>query len=231
MGEHASGGGGGAAKMKVSVDVIDDLLYIGPALTAAVTSRAVPLTLRRVVPNWIPYIASFDEAAGVVVVRAELNDHVPIVLKVRALAEIGALPVVLAEQPTTAHVQRLLQAGAYRVLTREQSFNDLLSVLQGIGRGVSPEPWGQQRPVEAEMLGTARLSDRELQVVSLYTGWSAPSATVISKSIGVPLGSVRTHLQRARSALREVGPTSSRESLRAALIASGWIDDRSIPLG
>ncbi|MFV0434444.1 MAG: hypothetical protein ACK5LO_10740 [Leucobacter sp.] len=220
---------------RISVDVIDDLLFTGAALASAVEHRRLPIDLHRVESNWIPYITAFDEAAGAVVVRAELSDHVPTVLKVRAIASIGAVPVVLADRPSPAHARRLIQAGAHGVLTREHSFDALLQALLDLARDSKSSPrTGALRPAGPSGferldgfdagVSEVRLSDRELQVASLYVGRSAPSATVIAELLGVPFASVRTYLQRARAALRPLGPTSNRESLHRMLVSDGWVD-------
>lgn len=199
-----------------SVDVIDDLLFVGPAFEGAVRQRQLPLTVRRVESNWIAYIQTFDQAADVVILRSELNDHVPTILKVRALREIAVLPVVLADDPSPEHRWRLMHEGAAAVLTRDDSFEHLIASTLVSGASVEG--------AAPTTVSDARLSDRELQVAALYSGSEAPSATVIAGILGVPLASVRTHLQRARVALRVVGPTSNRASLGRALALDGWTD-------
>lgn len=199
---------------KISVDVVDDVLFVGPALRAAMSSRRLPVVVRRVETNWIVYTAQLDAAADVVVVRDELNDHVPTVLKARALARAGATPVVIAEEPTEAHVRRLAEAGARLILTREDSIDDLIAFL------LRPEA---HSPLEALPVDGVRLSDRELQVACLYAGRAAPSTAVLATSLGIPLSSTRTHLQRARAALSQVGPASLREQLRDRLVEGGWM--------
>ena len=63
------------------------------------------------------------------------------------------------------------------------------------------------------------LSDRQLQVACLFAGRTAPSAQRIAEVLGLPVSSVRTHLQRARRALG----AANREELRARLIEDGWM--------
>lgn len=218
------------AHTPMSIDVIDDLLFIGAALSAQAqrkdhTNAAHPFTLQRVETSWISYIASFDEAAGVVILRAELKDHVPTVLKVRALSAIGALPIVLADQPSKPHISRLLQAGAIRVFTRDHSFADLQATLRQMHRVIDTA--SEQREARAASISDVQLSDRELQVAIVYVGATAPSATAIASLLGLPYTSVRTYLQRARVSLRQVAATSTREFLHNALVADGWIDKPS----
>ncbi|MBT9608355.1 hypothetical protein [Microbacterium sp.] len=196
-----------------SVDVIDDLLALGPALRAAVAFGRASIELREIASSWAEYAARIDSVAHVVAVRAELVDHVPTVLKVRALRAAGARPVVVADDPAPVHRARLIHTGAAAVLTRSDDLDDLLAAVAGVradhaGRlGDPPE------------LRDVHLSDRQLQVACLFAGHGAPSSEWIARSLGVPVTSVRTNLQRARRALG----AANRDELRARLIDDGWM--------
>lgn len=196
-----------------TVDVVDDLLFLGPALEKI--GQAHNLTVERSEPNWIPFVSDFESAADTVVIRAELADHVPTVLKVRGIRNIGATPIVVCDSPTHAHTQRLYQAGARAVLTKSHSLHDLVQAIKGWGGGLR----------KSNEISDVMLSDRELQAACLYAGSAAPSARVLSEILNLPLTSVRTYIHRARVALRQVAPTSSRRDLRQALIIDGWLND------
>jgi len=203
----------------ITVDVIDDMLFVGLALVKLSDGSASRLYVKRLEVGWIPYIAKFDEAADVVIVRDELDDHVPTVLKVRALSEIGVRPVVLADQVSSVREQPLIAEGAVAVFSRGVSVQELAAYLGGLR---TEEP--RRSPRRG---GGNRLSDRELQVACLFVGRAAPPTPVIAGLLGIPLASVRTYLQRARKVLSEVGPVSTRESLRDALLSEGWLNSLS----
>jgi len=196
-----------------SVDVVDDVLALGAALRSATVLRHARIRVRTVAPTWVQYGAEVSEVAQFVVVRAELVDHVPTLLKVRALRAAGAQPVVVSDEPAEVHRARLREAHAAAVLTRENDFGDLLAVLQGDGQ-TRPDP-------EASApLPATHLSDRQLQLACLYCGHGAPSAKHLARWLGLPIASVRTNLQRARRALG----ASDRGELRRRLIEGGWMD-------
>ncbi|HMR48018.1 MAG TPA: hypothetical protein PKE40_02280 [Arachnia sp.] len=199
----------------VTVDVVDDALFIGAALSTLAGVPGSRLKIQRIEQGWIPYIASFDDAADVVILRDELGDHVPTVLKVRALARIKARPIVVADEMSDARRWRLVDEGAFVVLDRRTSVQELSAFL--VGRQPPPQV---ERPAGCV---ASRLSDRELQVSSLYAGRAAPSSTVLAQLLGIPVASVRTHLQRARTALRPGGSTSSRAELVSVMREQGWI--------
>lgn len=199
----------------ITVDVIEDALFTGLALKRFAAVPGSPLRVQRREPGWISYIASFDAAADVVVVRDELDDHVPTVLKVRVLAQIGARPVVLADEVSPMREWRLVSEGATAVFDRNASVQELVAYL-GAGAPL-------RCPRHPRQGREDRLSDRELQVACVFVGRAAPSTTVISGLLGIPVASVRTYLQRARLVLRAEGPTSSRSELAAVMRRQGWL--------
>jgi hypothetical protein len=209
--------------MPISVDVIDDVLLLGPALRAVVAAQSLPVFVRHVSPSWMDYASHLESAAESAVVRAELLDHVPTVLKVRALARLGARVIVVASDPSRAHVERLLEAGAWSVLDRGNTLADILQNLMGGARPVT-QATHASHPVPTQPVHAIHLSDRELQIACLYVGRTAPSTTMLASLLSLPLSSTRTHLQRARRALTVGGPASTRAQLRQRLREEGWTD-------
>jgi len=198
-----------------SVDVVDDVLALGAALRSAIALRGARIAVRTVAPTWVQYGAEVSDVARFVVVRAELVDHVPTVLKVRALRAAGARPVVVSDDPDEAHRARLREARAEAVLTRTNALDDLLRILQGEEMPSEPGP--------SAVLPATHLSDRQLQLACLYCSHGAPSAKHLARWLGLPLSSVRTNLQRARRALG----ASDRGELRRRLMEGGWMDAHS----
>jgi DNA-binding CsgD family transcriptional regulator len=202
------------ASPTLTVDVIDDVLFVGPALDAIAQGGRARIAAVRASTSWLAYIASDQgepRVAERVVVRAELRDHVPIVLKIRALTRLGVHSIVLTDDDSPAFERRLLEAGAAHVLTKRDDLETLLAA-------VVVEHQHASAP------RSAVLSDRELQVACLYAGRTAATTSMLAEILGVPLGSVRTHLRRARGKLSPGGPVSTREQLRARLIEEGWLN-------
>lgn len=197
----------------VRVDVVDDVHFVGAALAAVAASRAPRWRLHTVADTWIRYVSAEEDPAEVVVYRAELNDHVPAVLKARALAARGARSIVLTDAVSPAQRCRLREAGAEAILEAHEDIDVLVGVLDGRVRRDDP----------GAVLPAVRLSDRELQIACLFAGPAAPSAPVLAYLLQLPPASVRTHLQRARDALRAVGEVSTREQLRRTLVDQGWL--------
>lgn len=193
------------------MDVIDDLLALGPALQAAAALGRAPVAVRVVAPSWSQYASRIRSVADVVVVRGELVDHVPTALKVRALRAAGARPVVVADDPEGVHRARLIRCGAAAVLTRSDDLDDVVNAILADRVPSEPVEWPELRDIH--------LSDRQLQIACLFAGHGAPSSKWIAQFLGLPETSVRTNLQRARRALG----AANRAELRARLIEHGWM--------
>jgi hypothetical protein len=203
----------GVQRVVGTVDIVDDTLFVGQALRAVARVDSAGFRVKRVERSWIGYITRQD-LADVVIVRDGLNDHVPTLLKVRALHRAETVPIVIGDRPRPAQVSRLRGAGAQRVFTQDDSLDDVIAFLRShvADRAAMPLPWD-----------AVVLSDHELQVACLYVGRGAPSARLLSQLLGMPYASTRTYLQRARKALSVTGETRTRLQLRQRLVEGGWL--------
>lgn len=69
----------------------------------------------------------------------------------------------------------------------------------------------------------ARLTDRELQVLSLFVASRGHSPAHLGRVLSLRTETIRSHLERGRARYRAVGrPTNNRAALRAAMIEDGW---------
>ena len=67
------------------------------------------------------------------------------------------------------------------------------------------------------------LTDRELQVLTLYVASRGHSPAHIGRILALRTSTIRSHLERGRARYRAAGlPTNNRAALRAALEADGW---------
>lgn len=200
------------------VDIVDDLPFTGPGLIRLARQRGVDLSGGVLANDWVSFGSrwTFDERT--VVVSAELVDHVPVVLKVRAMDRVGARPIVLMAVEHEAVRQRLLEAGARTVLSRDAGFEPLLEALLRVA-GSKNKP---RRPAPDPKV--PQLTDRELQISTLFCGTAAPSGTRLAQLLGLSNETVRVHLARARRRYRETGAdVSAREDFRRQLIKDGWL--------
>ncbi|NQX29598.1 response regulator transcription factor [Microbacteriaceae bacterium VKM Ac-2854] len=196
------------------VDIVDDLPFIRAALAIALPETDAAVQLRVSAASWTEYSQSWARLSDVTVFRAELIDHVPAALKVRALAALDVAPIALLNAPAPPHEARLLQAGAVGIVYASDELATLIERITDPVRRVAAPP----APSSID------LSDRELQIACLYCGRSAPSAASLGRTLRLQERTVRRHLSRAREPFKLAGiDVSTRMKLRAALIEDGWL--------
>ncbi|ALS57217.1 hypothetical protein [Rathayibacter toxicus] len=196
------------------VDIVDSSCSVRKALSLALPRISAQNAVRLAVANWIDYSSSLRAFPDSTVFRAELADHVPAALKVRALSRLDIAPVIVLETHSAVHEARLLRAGASAIVTAQDGLATLIERITEKSHPADPSP----APSAVE------LTDRELQIACLYCGKNAPSAANLGAYLRLREHTIRRHLSRTRELFRAVGQdVSTRMKLRAALIDDGWL--------
>lgn len=198
------------------IEVVDESIFVWEALrhSPVASDRKWALGVRT--RSWIEFSAARAAAADLVVISADLIDHVPAVLKARAVTALGTRVGFLINPSSSAAVDRLMLEGATFVARRDAtSWHQLLSEICA----------ALQDPPPTEPAALPRgLTDRELQIAALFASRAAPTTQQIARLLALSVGTVRTHLKRARHRLSVTGMrVSSREELRSALLAEGYL--------
>lgn len=200
------------------IDIIDDLPFTGTGLAREARRRGIDFTAGVIASDWVTFGERWAFRPGTVIVSAELADHVPIVLKVRALDRLNARPIVLVADESDAVRARLIEAGARSVVPRSAGMDTLTEELLRIELNPLRPRYSTRDP------SGPNLTDRELQIAALFCGSAAPSATRLGQLLGLSPETIRVHLAHARRRYQERGHSvSTREELRYRLIADGWL--------
>ncbi|WP_146081048.1 sigma factor-like helix-turn-helix DNA-binding protein [Pseudoclavibacter sp. AY1H1] len=200
--------------MKI-IEVVDESPLLWGALSIASERSGREFAVGRHSRSWMEFSAERALAADVVIVSAEFRDHVPILLKTRAVARLGTQVVVVANFPRSRLIHNLRQEGAAHVLAREAS--TITSLLDVLIDDTPASAWGSASSA------ASLLTDRELQIAALFASRASPTTQQIAELLGLSPATVRTHLKLARRRLQGLGfEVSSRSLLRATLLAEGY---------
>jgi|GEM_PF-3976759 len=195
--------------------IVDDRPYLGAAMRLVLRPRT-DISMGIATSSWEVFSRHSGAAPGCVLVTAELLDPVPTVLKVRLLRRKCAQAVVIMNRADPAHEQRLREAGAFAVVTRDVALRDLIVLCGQAMRGILPPSTAQSAPTH--------LTDRELQVACVYCGLAAPTGRTLAEYLGVSPQTIRVHLRQVRAKYRAFGETSlDRLQLRHCLVNDGWL--------
>lgn len=196
------------------IEVIDDTFFLWDGIRHA-SESAAEWSIGIQTRSWMDFSGTRASDADLVIVSAELVDHVPVVLKARAILRLGTQVGVLINTQPSAVTRRLEQEGTSFVAGRKNtSWQRLIEYIDTASSGAA----GQYRGIPGA------LSDRELQVAALFASRAAPTCRQIGDLLGLHGDTVRTHLKLARRRLSQAGRVaSSREDLRAALLLEGYL--------
>ncbi|PPG42700.1 response regulator transcription factor [Pseudoclavibacter sp. RFBA6] len=202
--------------MPIEVDLVDDTPFLPGALRARAEVLQDRFHVKVHARTWLDYDLDAAMSADVVIFKAELRDHVPAGLKVRALRRLGVAAVVLLAGESEPHRLQLAGEGATAVLSRASGYatleDELLRLEADGARAV------------ADDIDPPLLTDRELQIACIFASRAAPSARHIGELLDLSGETIRAHLQRARGKLQRSGhAVGTRNSLRLALYDAGLL--------
>lgn len=206
-----------------------DLVHTSPVVTTALRRELRggprPVRVETTVHSWTDFQAEWDFAGEIVVVDALLDDHVPLPLKVRALRRLGSRPIVLGPGRETPFARRCGDEGAIAWIEPTHGLTATADAVRDAAIG-NPPPHARIGPAPTPV---ARLTDRELQVLTLFAAARGHSPAHLGQFLALRTETVRSHLERGRARYRAVGrPTHNRAALRSALVDDGWFLDPAV---
>ena len=140
----------------------------------------------------------------------------------------GTRIVVLANRPTAAECNQMLEFGATGCLSKETAARDIVSAIQLASRGMHVLPRSAAAGGGVERLGERGahlLTERETEVLELLQDGCTNSE--IGRELGIGLETVRTH---ARSVFRKLGVASRRDLVRMARRDAVVVDEDRRPV-
>lgn len=206
-----------------------DLVHTSPVVTTALRRElragARPVRVDTAVHSWTDFQAEWDFAGDLIVLDALLDDHVPLPLKARALRRLGSHPVVLGPGRDTPFAGRAAAEGVVAWIEPTIGLADTAEIVREVAAGNTP-PEAGVTPAGPPL---AELTDRELQVLSLYASARGHSPTDLSRILALRTETVRSHIDRGRARYRSTGrATHNRAALRHALVDDGWFLDPTV---
>jgi DNA-binding NarL/FixJ family response regulator len=137
--------------------------------------------------------------------------------------------VVLANRPTAAECNQMLEFGATGCLSKETEARDIVSAIHLASRGMHVLPRSAAAGGGVERLGERGahlLTARETEVLELLQDGCTNSE--IARELGIGIETVRTH---ARSVFRKLGVASRRDLVRMARQDAVVVDEdrRAVP--
>jgi hypothetical protein len=187
---------------------------------------AVPISVQETYRDWVAYVAGERGDVDVTLIDVDQLDHLPPVVKTRALRRLGQRVVVLGHRIPQASSARLREAGASQVVERSNGLDHLIRAIAGIDVAMPVRQGSGTAGLRSEEVPRVPgLTDRQLQVMSIFVDARAPTTAQIGAYLGLAHESVRRYLVSGRRRYVEFDGSylSTRAALRARLVADGWL--------
>lgn len=197
------------------IDIVHSSPIVAAGLQRALTDAGVPVGL--VVYSWADLTMRVDKVGSCVVVDAYLDDHVPLALKIRALTNLPTTAVVLGARLQSSLTKRAYAEGASGWLTPTVGLAQCASRIRELA-GPTTDTAERQDPDDVN------LTDRELQVMSLYASRRSLNAATLARHLGISEATVKSHLKEGRAKYRAAGrDVGNRQLLADALVEDGYL--------
>lgn len=206
-----------------------DLVHTSPVVTTALRrelqSGPHPLRVTTAVHAWTDFQNEWDFAGDYVVVDAQLDDHLPLAVKIRALRRLGSHPIIIGPGRDSPFARRAGAEGATAWIEPTESLGATAEAIRTVAAGEVPDiAW-----IEPAGPPDVRLTDRQLQVLALFVAARGHSPAHLARVLALRTETVRSHIERGRARYREAGhATNNRAALRTAMIADGWTYDPQV---
>lgn len=194
------------------------LIHTSPLFAHALrtyTNENPGIAIRASYYSWTDFIPDRESCPQWVILDGFLDDYIPALVKVRALRRLGATPIVLGglNQPQS---ELLTAAGAAGVITGDLAIPELAEEMGNVVNEWNPAS-------HSAGADQCQLTDRELQILELYSRRRGLQATVLGPALGLSPETVRVHIRNGRKKLTDLGlPCASRGQVSQALVALGY---------
>jgi len=197
------------------VDIVHSSPIVAAGLQRALDNATVRVGL--VLYSWADLTVRVDSVGTCVVVDAYLDDHVPLALKIRALANLPTTAVVLGRQLQPSLAKRAYAEGAAGWVAPSLRLAECADRIRALAMTKAPAAPRRES-------GEVVLTDRELQVMSLYASRRSLNAATLARHLGISEATVKSHLKEGRAKYRAAGhDVGNRQLLADALTEDGYL--------
>jgi DNA-binding NarL/FixJ family response regulator len=212
-----------SASAKIRVAVVDDHRLVLDGIVAHLAGSQPDIEVVASEASWAGLLAHSAFPADVVVLDLNLDDHIPVGTKIRALTAAGSRTIVISRHADTPTIYSAVQAGALAFVPKTETADELVAAIRSAAAGRQH----QNAPLRNAMTGTTRdvlpgLGKREQRALVLYA--SGRTIREVAEAMETTDETVKSYIKRARRKYRDVGTDlGSKIKLRDHGIRSGWV--------
>lgn len=207
----------------IRVAVIDDHRLVLDGIVAHLSARHLGIEVVVSEASWSALLAHSEFPVDVVVLDLNLDDHIPIGTKIRALTAAGSNTIVISRHADISTIYTAVQAGALGFVPKTETADELVAAIRSAAAG-------QQHPNEPLLKATAgtasdalpSLGRREQRALVLYA--SGRTIKEVASAMETTDETVKSYIKRARRKYRDAGTDlGSKVRLRDHGVRVGWV--------
>lgn len=207
----------------IRVALVDDHRLVLDGLSARLTHPRNGIRIVAAETTWVGLMNHPQFPVDVVVLDLNLEDNIPIGVKLRALRSSGSATVVMSRHTDGTSVTAAMRAGALGFVAKTESADELIAAIHDAAARTQhlSEPMARAVAVH-ETIPDAGLGRRELQALVLYAG--GRSVREVAVEMSTTEETIKSYIKRGRRKYKHVGiDIGTRILLRRHGAREGWI--------
>lgn len=207
----------------IRVAVVDDHRLVIDGIEARLSAvRGIEVVIGAT--DWPGLVSHQNFPVDVVVLDLNLDDHIPIATKIRALSAAGARTIVISRHAEASTIHGAIKAGALAFIPKTDTADELVQAIRRVASGAAYETGPVRDALEqAASAKDPGLGKQEYRALVLYA--AGRSIREVASEMDTTDETVKSYIKRGRRKYREIGvDLGTKILLRRHAIREGWLN-------
>ncbi|CAN5257562.1 response regulator transcription factor [soil metagenome] len=207
----------------IRVAVVDDHRLVIDGIEARLSAaRGIEVVIGAT--DWPGLVSHQNFPVDVVVLDLNLDDHIPIATKIRALNATGSRTVVISRHADASTIHGAIKAGALAFIPKTDPADELVQAIRAVASGAVYETRTVRDALEqAANAQDPGLGKQEYRALVLYA--AGRSIREVATEMDTTDETVKSYIKRGRRKYRQIGiDLGTKILLRGHAIREGWLN-------
>ena len=217
---------------RITLGIVDDHQVLLDGLSVWIRECADDVEIAIASPTWAGLLSDPHYPVDVVLLDLELNDGIPVPVKIATLRSAGVAVVVISAFGESRNVTECLTAGALAFVPKTECAEHLLEAVRSaaVGRAHLMPAAAAALVPDDPASPTPALSPQERRALILYA--SGLPMKSVARRLGVSFDTAKCYVDRVREKYARSGREArTKIELRRRAVEDGLLDERAEELG